>query len=62
MSFIEKNPDGPPHFIFSEFKEGTYFGDVDFVINKKEAEPKRNFTVKAKRDVELLVISKADLY
>lgn len=35
---------------------------MDFVINKGEAEAHRHFTVKAKKDVELLVISKGDLY
>ena len=44
--------------IFATSKTGSHFGDVDFISGGL----KRAFTVKAKTDLDLLMLEKDDLY
>ncbi len=48
--------------MFAVNKVGSFFGDVDFTLTTEDGEANREFTVKAKTDVELLVLQKHDLY
>lgn len=48
--------------MFAVNKQGSFFGDVDFTLTTEDGEANRYFSVKAKTDVELLVLQKQDLY
>ena len=47
--------------IFAVNRAGSFFGDIDFAVDNEE-NPTRLFTVKAKTDMDLLVLEKHDLY
>ena len=48
--------------VFAVNKTGSFFGDIDFTLSTEEAEAKRAFSVKARTNVELLVLQKQDLF
>lgn len=54
--YVEPRPQAD--LIFASLTTGAYFGDVDFVAANNILEGTRNFTVKAMKDVELLVLPK----
>ncbi len=58
-AYVERRPRAD--LIFATNKPGSYFGDIDFAAGDGQ-EPSRQFTVKAKTDMELLVLQKSDLY
>ncbi len=47
--------------IFASSSQGAYFGDIDFVDADNIMEGTRKFTLKAMKDMELLVLPKEDL-
>ncbi len=59
-SYVEKRPRAD--LIFATNKPGSYFGDVEFAIMTENKDPKRHFCVKAKTDLDLLLLEKEDLY
>ena len=48
--------------VYAVNKEGTHFGDIEFVFSTEEEEARRQYSVKALSDLELLVLEKDDLY
>ena len=42
--------------IFATNKSGSYFGDIDLAVINEKLQPKRLFTVKAKTDMDLLLL------
>lgn len=51
-----------PGFIFASSKGSSYLGDIEYADMNPQREPKRLFTVKAKTDMDLLILEKEDIY
>lgn len=51
---MDPKPSGD--LMFAVNKQGSFFGDVDFTLTTEDGEANRYFSVKAKTDVELLVL------
>ena len=58
--FVEAKED--VDLVFAVNKTGSFFGDVDFTQSSEDHEARREFSVKAKTNVELLTLSKEDLF
>ena len=52
--YVERRPKAD--LIFATNKPGSYFGDIDFAVINEKMEPKRLFNVKAKTDMDLLLL------
>ena len=52
--YVERRPKAD--LIFATNKQGSYFGDIDFAVINEKMEPKRLFNVKAKTDMDLLLL------
>ena len=48
--------------MFAVNKTGSFFGDIDFTQSSEDEEARREFSVKAKTNVELLTLEKEDLF
>ena len=59
-AYVEKKPEAD--LVFAMNRAGSYFGDVDFIYIEEEDQSYRQFTVKARTDVELLTLQKEDIY
>ena len=59
-AFVERRPKAD--LIFATNKAGSYFGDIDFAVINQKRETTRLFTVKAKTDMDLLLLEQEDLY
>ena len=59
-AFVERRPRAD--LIFATHKSGSHFGDIDFANLNEGENPRRHFTVKARTDMELLLLEKANLY
>lgn len=55
-AYVEKKPEAD--LVFAMNRAGSYFGDVDFIFIEEDSDSFRNFTVKARTDVELLTLAK----
>lgn len=55
-------PKDKADLVFAVNKAGSYFGDIDFTLSTELAEAQRAFSVKARTNVELLVLQKQDLF
>ena len=53
-AFVERKPRAD--LIFATNKAGSYFGEMDFAALQHSMEMKRSFTVKAKTDMDLLLL------
>ncbi len=59
--YVERQP--MADLIFASHGDGSHFGDVDFVTLTEGGSPQqRLFTVKAKTEMDLLLLEKADLF
>ena len=59
-AFVERRP--TVDLVFGTLRQGAHFGDIDFTNLEEGATNCRHFSVKAKKDMELLLLEKADLY
>lgn len=48
--------------MFALDNTGSFFGHVDFALSSPDAEARRAFSVKARTNMELLVLQKSDLF
>ena len=55
-------PRGEADLTFAHIYAGSFFGDVDFTASTHMSESKRLFSVKALSDMDLLLLSKEDLF
>lgn len=59
-AFVERRPRAD--LIFATHRPGSHFGDIDFAHLIEGEVSTRHFTVKARTDMDLLLLEKADLY
>ena len=59
-AFVERRPRAD--LIFATNKPGSYFGDIDFAVINQRREATRLFSVKARTDMDLLLLEKDDLF
>ena len=58
-AFVERRNKGD--LVFGAIRKGLHFGDTDFTSLKEGDTNRRNFTVKARTDMDLLFLEKEDL-
>ena len=59
VGFVTRR-ESPPDLIYATLREGSCFGDTDF-LSLNTPNPRRQFSVKALTDVEILLLQKSDL-
>ena len=59
-AFVEKR--NKADLVFGTLVEGSHFGDIDFTNMEEGDTSRRNFTVKARKEMDLLLLEKSDLF
>ena len=59
-AFVERRPSAD--LIFATNTAGSYFGEIDFTQIHSTSDIARRFTVKAKTDMDLLLLESKEMY